>query len=45
VVRLWYSWPERLWCPIPGGDQGQIGQGPGQLSWWGTALPMAGGWN
>jgi len=33
----------QLWCPIPGGAQGQVGWGPGQLSWWGAALPMAEG--
>ena len=22
--------PEKLWCPIPGGTQGQVGWGPGQ---------------
>jgi len=22
--------PEKLWCPIPGGAQGQVGWGPGQ---------------
>jgi len=36
--------PEKPWCPIPGGNQGQAGWGPGQLSWWGAALPMAAGW-
>jgi len=35
--------PEKLWCPIPGGTQGQVGWGPGQLSCWGAALPMAWG--
>ena len=24
------SCPEKLWCPIPGGTQGQVGWGPGQ---------------
>ena len=43
VVRRWHSCPEKLWCPIPGGAQGQVGWGPGQLSWWGAALPMAQG--
>jgi len=44
-VRCWHSCPEKLWCPIPGGAQGQVGWGPGQLSWWGAALPTAVGWN
>jgi len=43
TVRHWHSCPEKLWCPIPRGAQGQVGWGPGQLSWWGAALPMAGG--
>jgi len=30
VVRRWHSCPEKLWCPIPGGAQGQGGWGPGQ---------------
>ena len=42
-MRCWHSCPEKLWCPIPGGAQGQVGWGPGQLSWWGAALPMAKG--
>jgi len=33
---------EKLWCPILGGAQGQVGWGPVQLSWWGAALPMTG---
>jgi len=40
--RPWHSCPEKLWCPIPAGAQGQVGWGPG-----GAALPMAGirdGW-
>ena len=45
VVRPWHSCPEKLWCPIPGGTQGQFGWGPGQLSWWGTVLPIAENWN
>ena len=46
-MRRWHSCPEKLWCPIPGGAQGQVGWGPGQLSWRGAALPTAGdgaGW-
>jgi len=30
VVRRWHSCPEKLWCPTPGGTQGQVGWGPGQ---------------
>jgi len=30
AVRPWHSCPEKLWCPIPGGAQGQVGWGPGQ---------------
>ena len=30
AVRRWHSCPEKLWCPIPGGTQGQVGWGPGQ---------------
>jgi len=30
AVRRWHSCPEKLWCPIPGGAQGQVGWGPGQ---------------
>ena len=37
------SCPEKLWCPIPGGTQGQVGWGPGQLSWWVAVLPTARG--
>jgi len=42
AVRRGHSCPEKLWCPIPGGAQGQVGWGPGQLSCWVAALPMAG---
>ena len=28
-VRCWHNCPERLWIPIPGGVQGQVGWGPG----------------
>ena len=45
AVRHWHSCPEELWCPISGGIQGQVGWGPGQLSWWVAALPMAKSWN
>jgi len=30
AVRRWHSCPEKLWCPIPGGTQGQVGWGHGQ---------------
>ena len=30
AVRHWHSCPEKLWCPIAGGAQGQVGWGPGQ---------------
>ena len=30
AVRRWHSCPEKLWWPIPGGTQGQVGWGPGQ---------------
>jgi len=42
AVKHWYSFPEKLWCPIPGKAEGQSGWGPGQQSWWVAALPMAG---
>jgi len=41
AVRHWHSCPEKLWRPIPGGTQGQVGWGPGQLSWWVAALPTS----
>jgi len=44
VVRRWHCCPEKLWCPIPGGAQGQVGWALGSLSWWGTALFIAQGW-
>jgi len=34
-------------CPIPGGAQGQVRWGPGQLIWWVAASPQQGfgtGW-
>jgi len=34
VLRHWHSCSEKLWCSIPGGAQGQVGWGPGQLSCW-----------
>jgi len=41
TVRCWHSCPEKLWCPIPGGAQGQVGWGPGQPELVGAALPTA----
>jgi len=34
AVRHRHSHPEKLWCPIPGGAQGQVGGTLGSLSWW-----------
>jgi len=45
VVRLWHSCPQKLWCPIPGGAQGQVGWGSGQPELVGGSLPMAESWN
>ena len=39
AVRRCHSCPESCGCPKPGGAQGRVGWGPGQLSWWGAALP------
>jgi len=41
VVRHWHSCPEKLWCPIPGGAQGQVGWGPGWPELVGAALTIA----
>ena len=41
VVRRWHSCPVKLWCPIPGGAQGQVGWGPGQPQL-GSIEPMVG---
>jgi len=30
AVRPWHSCSEKLWCPISGAVQGQVGWGPGQ---------------
>ena len=30
VVRRWHCCSEKLWCPISGGTEGQVGWGPGQ---------------
>jgi len=45
AVRRWHSCPGKLWCPIPGGTEDQVGWGPGQPELVGGALPTAGGWN
>jgi len=45
MARPWHYWPEKLWVPHSWRLQGQVGGGPGSLSWWVAALPMAGGWN
>ena len=39
-MRCWHSCPKKLWCPIPGGVQGQVGWGPEQPELVGAALPM-----
>jgi len=39
AVRPWHSCPEKLWCPIPGGTQGQVGLAPGQPELEGAARP------
>jgi len=44
AVRHQHSCPEKLWCPIPGGTQGQFGWGPGQPELGVAALLMAEGW-
>ena len=45
-VRPWHSCPEKLWCPIPGDAQGQVGWGPGQpeLVWGSPAHGRGWGW-
>ena len=44
VVRCWHSCPEKLWCPIPGGAQGQVGWGPGQPELVGGSPVHGTGW-
>ena len=44
VVRPWRSCPEKLWCPIPGGVQGQVGYSPGQPELVGGSLAQGRGW-
>jgi len=34
--------PRELWCPIPGGAQGQVGWALDSLSWWGAIGPWQG---
>jgi len=41
-VRNWFF---TSLTSIPGGIQGQVGWGPGQLDLVGSNLPMSGGWN
>jgi len=36
-MRYWHRLL-RLWCPIPGGNQGQVGWGPGQTDLVGGSL-------
>ena len=43
VVRPWHSLPKEAECPISGGAQDQVRWGPGNLSGWVTALPIAWG--
>jgi len=33
--------PKKLWCPIPGGAQGQVDGALCSMSWWEAALPTA----
>jgi len=44
AVRRWHSCPEKLWCPIPGGAQGQVGWGPGQPELVGGSPAHGRGW-
>jgi len=37
----WHRLPRELCCSNPGGTRGQVGWGPGQLSWGVEALPTA----
>ena len=45
VVRHWHSCPEKLWCPIPAGAQGQVGCVPGQPELVGGSPAHGRGWN
>ena len=45
AVRRWHICPEKLWCPIPGSTEDQVGWGPEQPCLVRAALPTAGGWN
>lgn len=36
---------EKLWVPLPGRAQGQVGRGFGQPDLVGGVVPAAGGWN
>jgi len=42
--RSWHSCPEKLWCPIPGGAQGQVGWGSGQPELVGGSPAHGRGW-
>ena len=44
AVKCWHSSPEKLWCPIPGGAQGQVGWGPGQPELVGGSPLHSRGW-
>ena len=44
AVRSWHSFPEKLWCPIPGGTQSQVGWGPGQPELVGGSTGHGRGW-
>jgi len=45
AVRCWHSCPEKLWCPISGGTQGQVGWGSGQPELVGGSPVHGRGWN
>ena len=43
ALRCWHSCPEKLWCPSLEVLKARLDGALGSLSWWGAALPMAGG--
>ena len=45
LVRGGTGCPEKLWCPIPGGTQGQVGWGPGQPELMGGSPAHCRGWS